>query len=40
MKCKHHKKCKYYEKDEYTCNNYDAENDYCGMYREFEEAKK
>jgi len=39
MKCKYSNKCKYYREDGFTCNSYDAENGYCGAYREFEKVK-
>jgi hypothetical protein len=41
MKCKYNGKCKYYDKDSFTCNTYRNEN-YCGSYRRviFENTKE
>jgi hypothetical protein len=40
MRCKHHKICGHYVENSLTCNTRDAENGYCGIYREIEIRNK
>ncbi len=40
MKCKYHKKCSHYKQENFTCNSFNAEDGYCGKYRELNEKQK
>lgn len=40
MKCKYHKECEGFNPNAFTCNDYTAENEYCGKYKEFEKDKE
>ena len=40
MKCKFNKICGKYQGEAVTCNSYDAEDGYCGIYRYYKSLEE